>query len=135
MIRSDSIDHRRRRKIVGRPILVVPFATENPSSFRRFRSELPYAFDKLLRRLCTAEIDGGELKTTLEKMYVSVVESGDDKLALCVDDLGSRSDERFRIRIVSDRDDLVAENGDRTGLLRSRIHRSNICINDDQVCC
>src|SRR5947208_378516 len=87
MIRRNSIDPLPGRRPGGRPVLMVPVASSDPASFGLRGRECPDALAKLRFGSRVAQLHAGQIAAAGEKMNVRIIEPGNDKPPMQIDDL------------------------------------------------
>ncbi len=110
----DRVDPVVPRQWLAGPERMVPVPAQNPLTRRPGERELLEAANELLGRRRVAEVHGGELKPTIDKVGVGVGEAGGDETAGRGHDRGIGADVARHVARVSDREDLAPRDRDRT---------------------
>ena len=132
-ITGHGVDQLSSRKLGRGPFRLIPVPSRDPFFLGFACGAFCNPTLELLGARGVVELHVVELRTSVDEMYMRIVEAGQEKLALGIDDRCLWSPPGVDVRIGSDLHDPLAEHCHRLSSGSSRVDRPDFGIGHDQV--
>src|SRR4051812_45173569 len=129
----DCVDPIFAGKLYRRELLVVPIAALQPLTFGSARDVLGNSLYEFFFSRCALEVDLFKTRTTRDEVHMSVVETGQKRVPVRIDDAGLRTAPARYRSVGAYCNDAVAEHCHGLSIWARRVNCPNLRVVDDEV--